>query len=286
MPQLPSGIQVAVDTTPLEELIANWHIEGVSEKLISLKTVGDLYPYTRILELVPAQQGVAPVHLMPGSLSLSRSMTARDTGYRLSDFPEGLVSWSPADRAAFQEFVNTRVATMLETDLATTQQRYAEICRNFLQRVESGWLKAGVHPSQEPGWDDWPEDRNIDVFDRLVALLQCRDAITAAGEEISGCNAIYRLDAFVDLAAEKFPWLPKSVLPSAKTAPVASDLRTALGAAHFEDDERSWWRDQSWHECNNLFNEAALEPFLMANAPKAYGVVRLASISKAGDVRD
>ena len=286
MPQLPSGQHIAFDVMPLHDMLESWHLDASRETLAGLSVKEDLLPFTRILELVPANHDDAPMTLLKGSGTPPVQMVTRDTGKRLGDCPDGLDEWSDEDKNAFRIFVAERIPAMLEMQLATVKADDARFHKAFLKKLEDAWMNAGIHPSQEPGWDDWPEDPNIDVFDRLVALLQCRNAIVAAGDEISDCNAIYRLDAFVDLATEKLPWLPTSVLPAARTAQLAHDLRSATGPAYFQDDDRSWWIEQTWHECNNLFNETALEALLMANAPKAYGVVRLASISKIEEMND
>ncbi len=81
------------------------------------------------------------------------------------------------------------------------------------------------------------------------------------------------------MAAGVLRWLPKAGLPARPTAQLADALRTAVEPGAFDEDKCEWWVTQVSIECNNLFNEPALEAFLMANAPKAYGVIRLAAIS-------
>ena len=286
MPQLPSGIHIAVDTQPLSELLKNWHLEGASATLNSLKSFQDLYPLTRILELVPADSESAPLGLLNGSLTPPPNFTRQDTGFRLADCPDGLPNWSPQDKAAFREFVATRVPPILASNLAIAQEQYASMTKDFMQRLEQVWLKAGVHPSQEPGWDDWPTDPNIDVFDQLIALLQCRDAIAVAppGETPTG-NAVDRLEGFLMMAAQALPWLPKPGLPDRPTAQLADALRTAVQPDAFAEGKGDWWEMQVAIECNNLFNDPALEPFLLANAPKGYGVIRLTAISQPEGVK-
>lgn len=286
MPQLPSGIHIAVDTYPLAELLGNWSDEGSSATLSSLKTIEDLYPLTRILELVPAQQGGAPLELLSGSLTPPQNMTKQDTGYRLSDCPGGLPSWSPEDRAAFAEFVATRVPPILQSNLELAQKHYASVTKDFLKRLEEAWMKAGVHPSQEPGWDDWPQDTNIDVFDQLIALLQCRDAIAAVGPQCAPSgNAVDRLEGFLLMAAQALPWLPKAPLPKKSVTELADAVRRTVQPSAFEVDKSDWWKTQVAIECNNLFNDSTLEPFLLANAPKGYGVIRLTAISQPDDIK-
>ena len=68
-------------------------------------------------------------------------------------------------------------------------------------------------------------------------------------------------------------------MPQLPTAQLADALRTAVEPGTFEEDKRDCWVTQVSIECNNLFNEPAQEAFLMANAPKAYEVIRLAAIS-------
>ena len=169
---------------------------------------------------------------------------------------------------------------MLEMQLATAKDHDAKLHKAFLKHLEEAWMKAGVHPSQEPGWDDWPDNPNIDVFDQLVALLQCRDAIEAAAPgEFPHSNAVDRLEGFLSMAAGAISWLPKAGLPAMSTAQLADAVRKAVEPNAFVADKRNWWETQTAIECNNLFDDPGLEAFLMTRAPKAYGVIRLSAIS-------
>ena len=280
MPQLPSGQYIAIDVMPLHDMSESWHLDASRETLAGLSVKEDLLPFTRILELVPANQDDAPMQILKGSGTPPAQMTTRDTGKRLSDCPDGLDGWSVDDKNAFCKFVAERVPAMLEMQLATVKEHDAKLHKAFLKHLEEAWVKAGVHPSQEPGWDDWPEKPNIDVFDQLVALLQCRDAISASAPgDVPACNAVDRLDGFLAMAAGALRWLPKAGLLARPIAQLADALRTAVEPGAFDEDKRDWWVTQVSIECNNPFNEPALEAFLMANAPKAYGVIRLAAIS-------
>ena len=280
MPQLPSGQHIAIDVMPLHDMSESWHLDASRETLAGLSVKEDLLPFTRILELVPANQDDAPMQILKGSGTPPAQMTTRDTGKRLSDCPDGLDGWSVDDKNAFCKFVAERVPAMLEMQLATVKEHDAKLHKAFLKHLEEAWVKAGVHPSQEPGWDDWPEKPNIDVFDQLVALLQCRDAISASAPgDVPACNAVDRLDGFLAMAAGALRWLPKAGLLARPIAQLADALRTAVEPGAFDEDKRDWWVTQVSIECNNPFNEPALEAFLMANAPKAYGVIRLAAIS-------
>ncbi len=281
MPQLPSGIHVAVDLAPLVELLETWQLDASHKRLSALRTVEDLYPLTRILELVPAQAKDEPLVLADKSFAPPDQMTIRDTGFRLGECPMGLDVWASDDRLVFQEYVRTRVNAFLLSQLELAQKRLADLNRAFVQQLEAAWMKAGVHPSQETGWDDWPDNPNIDVFDQLVALLQCRDAIAAAAPgEVGAGSAADRLQGFLSMAAEALPWFPKAGLTASTTAQLAGALRKVVEPGAFDPDRRDWWVMQTSIECNNLFNESTLEHFLMANAPKAYGVIRLSAISK------
>ena len=280
MPQLPSGQHIAIDVMPLHDMLESWHLDASRETLAGLSVKEDLLPFTRILELIPANQDDAPMAMLNGSGTPPEKMTTRDTGKRLSDCPDGLEGWSSEDRDAFRSFVAERVPAMLEMQLATVKTNDALLHKAFLKKLEKAWMEAGVHPSQEPGWDDWPDNPSIDVFDQLVALLQCRDAIAAAPQgEVPKGNAVDRLQGFLSMAAGNLRWLPKAGLPARPTAQLADALRTAVEPSAFEEDKRGWWVRQVSVECNNLFNEPGLETFLMANAPKAYGVIRLSAIS-------
>jgi hypothetical protein len=280
MPQLPSGIHVAVDSAPLTELFETWHLDASSQTLSALRTIEDLYPLTRILELVPAQPTDDALELADKSATPPEQMAIRDTGFRLDACPMGLDAWSSEDKAAFQAYVKTRVHDFLTGQLEIAKQRWVDLNRSFVQKLEAAWMEAGVHPSQEPGWDDWPDDPNIDVFDQLVALVQCRDAIAAAAPgDVPASHAVDRLQGFLLMAAQSLIWLPKPGLPAVPTAQLADAVRRAVEPGAFEPAKRDWWVTQVAMECHNLFNDPALESFLLANAPKAYGVVRLTAIS-------
>jgi hypothetical protein len=281
MPQLPSSIHVAVDLAPLSELFDTWQLDASREQLDALRTIEDLYPFTRILELVPAQVEDTTFLLAKNSPAPPDQMAIRDTGFRLSECPMGLDAWTTEDKGAFQAYVNTRVKEFLSSQLEIAKKHYVDLNRTFVQKLEAGWMQAGVHPSQEPGWDDWPDNPHIDVFDQLVALLQCRDAIAAAAQGAAPAgNAVDRLVGFLSMAEGAIPWLPKAGLPALPTAEMARAVRETAEPGAFDDDKRDWWAMQTSIECHNLFNDSALEPFLMVNAPKAYGVIRLSAISK------
>jgi hypothetical protein len=280
MPQLPSGRHIAFDVKPLHDLLRSWHLDESRQTLARLSVKEDLLPFTRVLELVPASRDDAPLETLSGSATPPAQMTTRDTGSRLIDCPNGLDSWSEEDRQAFRTFVAEKVPAMLEMQLANAQADDAMRHKAFLKELEDSWMKAGVHPSQEPGWEDWPDNPNIDVFDQLLALLQCRDAVLAAApDELPASRAVDRLLGFLSMAAGALSWLPKAGLPGLPTAELANAVRKAVGPTAFANDRRSWWLTQTTIECDNLFGDPALEPFFLTYAPKAYGVIRLSAIS-------
>jgi hypothetical protein len=281
MPQLPSGQHIAIDVRPLYETFESWHLDVSRETIAGLAVKEDLLPFTRILELVPATRDASPLQMLEGSGTPPRDMTTRDTGKRLADCPDGLEEWSEVDKIAFRKFVAERVPAILETLLTTAKEHEAKLHKAFIDRLNEALMKAGVHPSQEPGWDDWPEDPHVDVFDQLVALLQCLDAIaTASPGAAPHCDAVDRLNGFLMMAARALSWLPTAGLPGGNTAEIAESLRAEVEPDAFEEDKRGWWVTQVAIECNNLFDEPMLEAFLMVNAPKAYGVIRLTAISQ------
>ncbi len=63
-----------------------------------------------------------------------------------------------------------------------------------------------------------------------------------------------------------------------------SGIHVAVDLAPLTELLETWQLTQTSIECNNLFNDSTLEHFLLANAPKAYGVIRLAALSKPASV--
>lgn len=79
----------------------------------------------------------------------------------MSDCPDGLNDWSAQDKAAFRDYLRQRVAGYLAAQLDEAMKQFAALSKAFIKKVEEAWLRAGVHPSQEPGWDDRPRVRTL-----------------------------------------------------------------------------------------------------------------------------
>lgn len=89
MPQLPSGQHIAFDVMPLHDMLETWHLDESRQTLAGLSVKEDLLPFTRILEMVPANQDDAPMAMLNGSETPPEKMTP--PGYRQA--PERLPRW-------------------------------------------------------------------------------------------------------------------------------------------------------------------------------------------------
>ena len=57
----------------------------------------------------------------------------------------------------------------LESALVAAKAQLDEILSAFVAPVEAAWMQAGIHPSQEPEWNDMPEGFDLDEYDALSA---------------------------------------------------------------------------------------------------------------------
>jgi hypothetical protein len=279
MPQLPSGRHVAIDVKPMDDLLDNWHEEACRLELIGIQRVEDMFPYVRILELVPgdpsSQENGSPQQPSP----LPPGLNPRDTGRRLNGWPSQFDDWSAQDRSAFQVFVDERLIDHLGSTLAEAKGRQEKLTKAFFARIEAALLKGGVHPSQDPGWLDLPESTQLDEYDMIVALGQCLEALgNGSPDAPPRTRAVDRLDGFLAMACSKLDWLPERPDPLAITTHLAAVLRQEAGFSRLPPDRSSWWTTQTAIECRNLWNDATLEPFFMLHAPKAWGVVKTVNV--------
>lgn len=155
MPRLPSGQHVAVDPTPLRELLKRTDSPSSAHHLMSIEQVDDLYRWLDVLTLVPAdslradqQAGARRVDAAPaGLLGLPIG--------RLSDWEAIARDWSDADRHAFRTFIDERIRPAASDGM----WRPVQACRQALLKSRSmagafaHMWRLGIHPLQDTGLD-------------------------------------------------------------------------------------------------------------------------------------
>ena len=284
MPQLPSGRHFGIDVAPFHEILGKWHDPEVLDVLTGIRAARDLFPFTRVLELLPDETARGKA-LPVAAGSTGRPPTGllpTDTGLRLSNWPDAFADWPAADTLAFQAFVDERAIAFLESALESARAKLDESLSAFGTQVEAAWMQAGVHPSQDLGWDDMPRDFDLDEYDALAALGQCCGAVARSPVPApSRTNAVVRLEGFWAFARSELPWLPAAPDPLQPTTELARMLRDGAWFARLPVARRSWWRAQLACECENLFNDETSGRLLMQHAPQGWGVVRIVALMTA-----
>ncbi len=152
MPQLPSGLLVAIMPTPLGKLFKEGGHFGNIHKVL------DVYRYFDVLYLVPegeagSQAGVPGLHA--DSLPVPPGMAFVPAGFKLSEWEERSC-WSEADLAAFREFLAGRGGLVLREwlDAWKTKQAKLREAEAPLTRLLVAWWDAGLQmfPSSSVAW--------------------------------------------------------------------------------------------------------------------------------------
>lgn len=109
MPQLPSGRQVAVDPTPLGELLQGANSPFHAHHIMAIGQVDDLYRWLDILAV--CAEGDLPSVLRVGARKVDDApavFVSTPIG-RLAGWDALAGEWSEADREAFRAFIDERV---------------------------------------------------------------------------------------------------------------------------------------------------------------------------------
>lgn len=87
MPQLPSGSQLAISPSLLDDLARAGQRTDNIHKIMGSTSISDLYPYVEVLGLTPcADAGETEQRLHPSSNRLPPEQTFVPAGYRLSEW--------------------------------------------------------------------------------------------------------------------------------------------------------------------------------------------------------
>jgi hypothetical protein len=276
MPQLPSGRQVALMPTPLNELLREGRQPGNIHKVLAIRTEADLWPYIDVLNLVPESEAVSRAD----ETSLHAFSLPKPAGYRLSDWERQAADWSGEDRTAFREFLAGRAAPVLREYLETVQTGQAKLreAEDFLTRLLVGWWDAGCHPAQEEGWDasdvgppDW------DDYDLLAALGQACAQLAKQPELAGQWQAAARLQAFWNICRSELPQIDRMPDTARPVRDCALAMRNAGLLVPLDEGKRKWLHDQAVVECVELWK--ALGEGLRAAMPQPCGIIELVVVS-------
>ena len=285
MPQLPSGRQIALMPTPLDNLLKEGRHFGNIHKVLAIKNEDDLARYIDVLYLAPerevgSQEGVLDLHA--DSLPVPPQMAFVPAGYRLSEWEQHAVGWSEEDRAAFRDFLAGRCVPVLREWLDTVRAGQAKLreADDPLTRLLVAWWDAECHPAQDEDWDasdvGFPE---WDDYDMLAALAQACIRLSQYPKFSGQWQAAARLQAFWNICRQELPQIDRMLEATVPVRQCASEMRRAGLLDALANDKRQWLHDQAVVECVQLWN--ALGEELRPSTPQPYGIIELVVVSPA-----
>lgn len=148
MPQLPSGLHIAVDAAPLRKLIDETK-EGIKvARLLAIEKIPHLFPYIDVIFFREVSE--------PASAEYYRdtpppSLEPYPSGYTLSTISPLVETWSEADRSAFFTFIGEAIEDYLTECLEYIQQLKEKMASQpyNLANLQALWWKLDCHPFQE-----------------------------------------------------------------------------------------------------------------------------------------
>lgn len=150
MPQLPSGKHVALDPSPLQEVITE-AFEGIKvQELMSIESTAQLFSHINILYFRPTAQN-SSLPLAKYSIVPPEGFETYFSGFNLISIKNEVDSWPPGDQQALIQFLNEeRTNGFLEGLLSTVKEYQTKLSDHptTLQGLMALWWKLGVHPLQ------------------------------------------------------------------------------------------------------------------------------------------
>lgn len=151
MPQLPSGRHVALDPSPLQDLVSSAYSKISTHELMEIESTNQLFSYINILYFLPKDNN-SKLSLATFSMGLPEGLAPYYSGFNLVTIKNEMNNWVEKDKKAFISFLNeTRTNLFLENILQTIQKYQNELMEHphSLQGMLAQWWKLGIHPLQE-----------------------------------------------------------------------------------------------------------------------------------------
>jgi len=152
MPQLPSGLHIALDSSPIQTLLDN-AIKGFkTHELMAIESIDQLFSHIDILYFRSRKDKSKEILLATFSMVPPENLEPYQSGYNLKTIKEEFDKWDNQDQRAFLDFLNEkRINNQLECllDAIKKCQQYLLEHPDSIQGLLATWWKLGCHPLQE-----------------------------------------------------------------------------------------------------------------------------------------
>ena len=120
---------------------------------MALQNVQDLFPYVRVMEVVPVgpTTRLSPPELAERSEPLPEGCGLVDAGYRLDAWRDQARAWPKDDVLAMEAFIRERVEPHLRSLWAAVEQAQQRLLdsQNLLAKLNAWFWKEGIHYHQD-----------------------------------------------------------------------------------------------------------------------------------------
>jgi hypothetical protein len=152
MPQLPSGLHLALDASPIRKLIDGAFEGKFVHDLMAIEHLGHLFEHVNILYFQSRSASPDEVRYHDSSLPPPGDLEPYQSGFNLFTIREAFENWSTEDQAAFEAYLNEeRVGSYLQAQLDSVIEAKNQLLAqpSTMPGLMASWWKAGCHPLQE-----------------------------------------------------------------------------------------------------------------------------------------
>ena len=156
MPQLPSGRHIALDPSPLQQVIEDAYEGLAAHELMAIDRLEKLFAYIDVLYFRPGQLDT-DLQLANFSIVPPDGLEPYASGFNVVSIQREVESWREEDKKAFVRFLNSqRVNEFLVSLMEAVNERKSQLTDNpqTLQGMLALWWKLGIHPLQQDERND------------------------------------------------------------------------------------------------------------------------------------
>jgi hypothetical protein len=159
MPHLPSGRHIAVDSSPLQDLVDGAYQGKFVHVLMAITEIEHLFPHVNVVYFRPRSAGAGESPVSGHSSMLPEDLEPYPSGFNLTTIHMESEQWTAEDQKAFAEFLNDSQRHAFFSDILEAIRRHQDHLLadpTTMPGLMAHWWKQGCHPLQEEASKDYP----------------------------------------------------------------------------------------------------------------------------------